>query len=199
MYLNCKTNFSFRYGTFRTEELVVEAASLGVKTMAITNINNTCDVWDFIDHCNEARIKAVAGVEIRNGSTFLYILLAKNNSGFLEINRFLSQHLQEKLSFQNRFPFSENVFVIYPFGGFDAEQLNSNEFIGVQITEVNKLYNINVEAARSKYVIRHPVTFRNEDMYVAHRLLRAVDKNIVISKQQREDVADRHEIGRAHV
>jgi DNA-directed DNA polymerase III PolC len=193
MYLNCKTNFSFRYGTFRTEELVVEAASLGVKTMAITNINNTCDVWDFIDHCNEARIKPVAGVEVRNGSTFLYILLAKNNIGFLEINRFLSKHLQENVSFENRFPFSENVFVVYPFGMFGAEQLNTNEFIGVQITEVNKLYNINVESARSKYVIRHPVTFRNEDMYVAHRLLRAVDKNIVISKQQPEDVAERHE------
>ena len=64
MYLNCKTNFSFRYGTFKTEELVAEAESLGVTTMAITNINNTCDVWDFVDHCNEAGIKPVAGAEI---------------------------------------------------------------------------------------------------------------------------------------
>jgi DNA polymerase-3 subunit alpha len=94
MYLNCKTNFSFRYGTFKTEELVIEAEWLGVAAMAITNINNTCDVWDFIDHCNKAGIKPVAGVEIRNGSTFLYILLAKNNNGLLEINNFLSLHLQ---------------------------------------------------------------------------------------------------------
>jgi DNA-directed DNA polymerase III PolC len=193
MYLNCKTNFSFRYGTFKTEELVIEAESLGVEAMAITNINNTCDVWDFIDHCNEAGIKPVAGVEIRNESTFLYILLAINNNGLLEINKFLSLHLQENSPFENRYPSSENVFVIYPFGRLEADQLNANEFIGVQITEVNKLYNINTDAPRGKYVIRHPVTFRNEDMYIAHRLLRAVDKNIVISKQQREDVAERHE------
>jgi DNA polymerase-3 subunit alpha len=193
MYLNCKTNFSFRYGTFKTEELVIEAEWLGVAAMAITNINNTCDVWDFIDHCNKAGIKPVAGVEIRNGSTFLYILLAKNNNGLLEINKFLSLHLQENSPFENRYPFSENVFAVYPFGMFESDQLNANEFIGVQITEVNKLYNVTVDAAKVKYVIRHPVTFRNEDMYVAHRLLRAVDKNIVISKQQREDVAERHE------
>src|SRR6476620_8019215 len=124
MYLNCKTNFSFRYGTFKTEELVTEAESLGITTMAITNINNTCDVWDFVDHCNEAGIKPVAGVEIRNGNTFLYILLAKNNTGFLEINQFISQHLQAGLPFESRFHVSTNVFVIYPFGKVDAELLN---------------------------------------------------------------------------
>jgi DNA-directed DNA polymerase III PolC len=192
MYLNCKTNFSFRYGTFKTEELVIEAESLGIKAMAITNINNTCDVWDFVDYCKEAGIRPVAGAEIRNGSSFLYILLAKNNTGLFEINRFLSKHLQEHSPFENEFRFSENVFVVYPLGAIDVHHLNANEFIGVQITEVNKLYKINA-ASHSKFVIRHPVTFRDEDTYVAHRLLRAVDKNIVISKQQREDVAERHE------
>ena len=101
MYLNCKTNFSFRFGTFKTEELVRDAEALGVKAMAITNINNTCDVWDFVDHCKDAGIKPVAGTEIRNRQAFLYILLAKNNTGLLEINRFLSQRLQENQPFVN--------------------------------------------------------------------------------------------------
>jgi DNA polymerase III alpha subunit len=83
MYLNCKTNFSFRFGTFKTEELVAEAESLGVKAMAITNINNTCDVWDFVD--------------------LLYILPVKNNQGLLEINMFLSEHLQENQPSDTRF------------------------------------------------------------------------------------------------
>ena len=193
MYLNCKTNFSFRYGTFKTEELVNEAEALGVKAMAITNINNTCDVWDFVDHCLQAGIKPIAGAEIRNDNHFLYLLLAKNNVGLLEINRFLSEHLQEKLSFETRFPFSENIYVVYPYGLHQPDQLNDNEFIGVQITEINRLYNSNVNEWPAKFVIRHPVTFSNEEMYIAHRLLRAIDKNIVISKQQREDVAEKHE------
>src|SRR5437762_11576294 len=42
MYLNCKTYFSFRYGTFATEELVKTAADLGITALGLTNINSTC-------------------------------------------------------------------------------------------------------------------------------------------------------------
>ena len=47
MYLNCKTYYSFRYGTMSTEELVTTAVDKGVSTLALTNINSTCDVWEF--------------------------------------------------------------------------------------------------------------------------------------------------------
>ena len=90
MYLNCKTYFSFRYGTFGTEELVRQAAELGIEQIALTNINNTCDAWDFVDYCRQYGIKPILGAEIRNGSELCYILLAKNNRGFEQINRFIS-------------------------------------------------------------------------------------------------------------
>ncbi|RYD88723.1 MAG: PHP domain-containing protein, partial [Sphingobacteriales bacterium] len=67
MYLNCKTWFSYRYGTYTTEDLVQDAHRHGVTELALTNINNTSDTWDFVKHCNEYNIKAIAGVEIRNG------------------------------------------------------------------------------------------------------------------------------------
>ncbi len=99
MYLNCKTWFSFRYGTYSTEELVKKAVELNISVLAITNINNTCDAWDFVDHCRQAGIKPVVGAEIRNGKELCYILLARNNRGFEQINRFISGHLQEKKYF----------------------------------------------------------------------------------------------------
>src|ERR1035438_5403576 len=96
MYLNCKTYFSFRYGTFSTKELVTQAASMGITQLALTNINNTCDTWDFVDFCRENNINPVLGSEIRNINELCYILLAKNNNGFEQINRFISEHLQEE-------------------------------------------------------------------------------------------------------
>jgi DNA polymerase-3 subunit alpha len=51
MYLNCKTYFSYRYGTLGTEELVTLATENGANALALTNINNTSDVWDFVDFC----------------------------------------------------------------------------------------------------------------------------------------------------
>ena len=194
MYLNCKTWFSLRYGTIKTEELVDLAEAHGVTTMALTNINSTADLWDFVDFCGQKNIKPVAGVEVRNEDNFLYILLAKNNNGLLAIHRFLSEHLQQKKPFPLRCPITEDIFIIYALGTLQPAELHSHELIGVQPTEVNKLYGINAHLHPARFVIRQPVTFQTKTFYNVHRLLRAVDKNIILSKQQPSEIAGAHEM-----
>ena len=44
-----------------------------------------------------------------------------------------------------------------------------------------------------KYVIRHPVSFQDYTFYNLHRLLRAIDKNIILSKQNPNDLAGKNE------
>ncbi|MDP4211420.1 MAG: DNA polymerase III subunit alpha [Bacteroidota bacterium] len=191
MYLNCKTYFSFRYGTFGTEELVSDAAALGISQLALTNINNTSDTWDFVEFSRQRQIRPIAGAEIRNDNKFLYILLAKNNPGFEQINRFLSEHLQGKKPFPDR-PDLTGVYVIYSFGSIPLHGLQANEFMGVQTTDINKLFGQDAFYLH-KLVVRQPVTFQNQQYYNAHRLLRAIDKNVLLSKQQKEDIAEKHE------
>ncbi len=192
MYLNCKTYFSFRYGTYGTEELVKQAAELGISQLAITNINNTCDAWDFVDFCGQHQIKPVLGSEIRNDNTCCYILLARNNRGFEQINRFISEHVQEKNPFPKR-PDLTDVYCIYPFGSIAVNELQANELIGVQITDINKLFGLSVQIHAHKYVIRHPVSFQNATYFNLHRLLRAIDKNTILSKQDPADLAGKNE------
>jgi DNA polymerase III alpha subunit len=194
MYLNCKTWFSFRYGTIETEMLVRTAASRGISALALTNINNTSDVWDFVDYCKQYGVKPIAGAEIRNEEEFCYILLAKNNKGFLAINRFLSHHLQQKIPFPKRKDFCEDIFVIYALGAVHPEELSENELIGVQYTEVTKLFGVDVMKYADKFVIRQPVTHRNKEYYELHLLLRAIDKNTLTSKLEEKDHAGKHEI-----
>ncbi|HEV7334130.1 MAG TPA: DNA polymerase III subunit alpha [Flavisolibacter sp.] len=189
MYLNCKTFFSYRYGTFSTEALVAEAANIGATALALTNINNTSDVWDFYEHCTGAGIKPVLGCEIRNGDTLLYILLARNLKGLLSINRFLTRHLQAKEPFPSRWVYDPDMWVIYPLGKINPESLRDDELIGVQPAEVNKLFKVDVSAYPTKFVIRQPVTFKDKAGYNLHRLLRAIDHNILLSKQTLEQVA----------
>ena len=206
MYLNCKTWFSFRYGTLETEVLVKIARSLDVPALALTNINNTQDMWDFVDFCGKYGVKPIAGVEVRNDSHLCYLLLAQDNEGFLLINRFLSEHLQQKKPFPDKPVFPGSVYIIYPLGRHRPDELLAHEFIGVQTTEVNKLYGTNVHAYAHKFVVRHPVTFQNEldeqkkiyrkdrgTGYNVHRLLRAIDKNIIGTKLELTDVAAPHE------
>ena len=66
MYL-CKTFFSLKYGTYSTEELVQAGMNAGANSLALTNINCTCDAWDFVQFCQQQQIKPILGVEIRNG------------------------------------------------------------------------------------------------------------------------------------
>jgi DNA-directed DNA polymerase III PolC len=192
MYLNCKTYFSFKYGTYSTEELVRKAADLGISQLALTNINNTSDVWDFVDYCQQNQIRPVVGAEIRNDGELSYILLAKNNSGLEQINRFISLHLQEKKPFPKR-PDLTDVFCVYPFGSLPVSELQTHELIGVEIADINKLFGLSVQIHAHKYVVRHPVSFQDATYYNLHRLLRAIDKNILLSKQEPKDLAGKNE------
>ena len=189
MYINCKTYFSYRYGTYSTQALVDEAAELGIRSLALTNINGTPDAWDFVDFCRLKNIKPLLGCEIRNGNVLCYILLARNNAGFMHINRFISYHKHTKSNYPERPENNENVYVIYPLAFLRPDQLTENELISVKPGEVNKLLSIPVHKHPSKFVIRRPVTFQNKTHYNLHRLLRAVDQNTLLSKLLPEDVA----------
>ncbi len=193
MYLNCKTWFSYRYGTYKTKDLVLDAKSLGLESLALTNINTTTDVWDFVRFCDEHSIKPIAGTEVRNGDTFEYILLAGNAEGLFCINQFLSHHLQQELPFPSRPVFDNHVWIIYPLGRIDPSVLNPWEKIGVLPREVNKLYRYRDKTHAGKFVVRQPVTFSDKFTYNIHRLLRAVDKNILLSKQDTSNLADTDE------
>ena len=198
MYLG-KTYFSFKYGTFSTQQLVKEGAAAGATTLALTNINSTCDAWDFVQYCSEEGIRPILGVEIRNGNKLLYILLAANNQGFRRINEFLSEHLLEKKPFPEHStaaPFFTNPgdgFVIYPLFTRPPEQLLENERIGVLPEEAGKLLKMPLHTCPGKWVIRQPVTFQNKIYYNLHRLLRAIDRNTLLTKLQPEDLAGQRE------
>lgn len=192
MYLNCKTYFSLRYGTFTTAALVEAAVNMNVPLLTLTNINNTCDAWDFVKRCRAAGVKPIVGAEIRNGDEFLYLLIAANNKGFEWINQFLSQRLIEGKPFPataEEHPFFNDLwdgFVVYPFHKKDPKNFFANERIGILPSEVNKLFGADMELLREKLVIRQPVTFQNKTHFNVHRLLRAIDKNVLLSKLPKE-------------
>lgn len=199
MYLNCKTYYSFRYGTYSTEQLVAAAVEHGVSSLGLTNINSTCDEWEFVKLCNEAGIKPVLGAEIRNEDTLLYILIAANNNGLKRTHEFLSEHLMAKKSFPHPAPAAlfENTgdgFIIYPFGAKALETLAPNERISILPWEVHKLIATDWRKHKDKFVVRQPVTFQNKTYFNLHRLLRAIDKNCLLSKLPSEAQASEKEI-----
>lgn len=200
MYLNCKTNFSLRYGTFGTEELVQTARKHGITALALTNINSVADAWPFYKYCREQQIKPVLGVEIRNEGKFMYVLLARCLDGFETINSFLSTFLQQSRSFPKRpteLEFGKSrgtVEVIYPIDGYFPAELLQHEWIGVAAHQLTKLFRFPMEKYGDRLVVLQPVSFQDKTFFNAHRLLRAIDKNVLLSQLSEKDQGTINEI-----
>lgn len=211
MYLNCHTAFSFKYGTMPVPALFNEARRCGVRKLALTEINNVASYIEMLRVCRENRcvpgtsvttygkegydLDVVLGIEFRLDHELLYVALAKNNAGFETLNRFLSHHHLEKEPLPAKAPEIDSAFFIYPFGRKPPDQLRDNEFLGVRISELNTLtFQTAVKEWPNKFVAFHPVTFTNRVDFNTHRLLRAIDKNTLLSKLPVHEQAQPDEI-----
>lgn len=191
MYLNTHSWYSFKYGTIPPKELFEEAVRHNVYTLALTDINSTSACLNFVRLSQKYPVKPVLGIDFRNGAEQQFVGLAKNNEGFKELNDFLSKHLHEELPIPDKAPDFENVFVIYPFYKAPAE-LSSHEFIGVSPTDLNRLRFSDWRNRQEKLVVQQTVTFRNKRDFNAHRLLRAIDNNTLLSKLPKSEEGELH-------
>lgn len=223
MYLNCHTAFSFQYGTLSPRELFEEARRCGVRKLAITEINNTASLLEMLRireenfpvsgdktrFGKEAYVLDLAvGVEFRNSNNaLLYVMLAKNNAGFEQINRFLSYHNRTAEAFPLVAPDVTDTIVLYPYGEKDPEELRPHEYLGVQKHQINQFLLHCNDAYAQKSALLIPVTFRppyvdesgklvHRDHNI-HRLLRSIALNTLLSKLPGEMQASRDEYMKA--
>jgi len=193
MYLNTHSYYSLRYGTMSIEDLVNEAIRNGISAFALTDINNTTGMMDFIRLCREKKICPVAGAEIRDHhNRLLYVAIARNAEGFREINEFITGHNETGEDFPDDPGDFSHVYIIYPFGRAGQRILRDNEYIGIAPGEINRLV-LSPQKAE-KMVISRPVTFCRPTDYMLHRHLRAVDNNTLLSKLNGHDVAGENEM-----
>jgi len=189
LYLNCHTYFSLKYGTFSPENLLLEAKEKGITEFALTDINNTSALMDILRRSEKYNTRIIAGIDFRNGADQKFIALAKNNDGWFEMNEFLSLCNKEGKEIPNRAPTFKNAFIIYPYHKVSPGDLRENEFMGIRISEINKLLFGEWKNHQDKIVILHPVTFKTKKDFNAHRILRAIDKNALLSQLTKTEEA----------
>ena len=187
MLLNCHSYYSFKFGVMSQEQLLLEGVKQGATAIALTDINNTSGILDFFRLAVNHHIKPVAGIDFRNGVEQQFVGLAKNMNGFSELNRFLSGYLHSGSPIPSRPPAFENAFIIYPFAAatvlqMDPSTLLPHEYIGVSPADINRLSFSSIRRHINKLVAMPLVTFRNKTDFNTHRLLRAIDKNTLLSK-----------------
>ena len=187
----------------KPKELLQLAEEKGYACVALTDINNTSASMDFVRLAPKFGVRPVLGIDFRNGAEQLYVAIAKNNEGFKELNDHLSTHLHQKKSFELRAPKFKNAFVIYPFEKahrtagsaplVPVESLLEHEFIGVPPRYLSRLKFASLRHHTSKLVAMPTCTFRNHRDFNAHRLLRAIDNNTLLSKLPKSEEGHRED------
>ncbi|CAM3460746.1 DNA polymerase III subunit alpha [Zobellia roscoffensis] len=183
MYLNCHTYYSLRYGTLKPKELLTLAAQKNCKVLALTDINNTSACLDFVRMAPNYDIKPVLGIDFRNGADQQFVLLAKNNKGYHNMNSYLSSFLHKPHSIIPERPrLIDDSYVIYPFEKGKDYSLGTNEYLGVSQKQLNSLKFSKHIFNKDRLVLLHTVSFQNKKGFNTHRLLRAIDNNTLLSK-----------------
>ncbi|PCJ96272.1 MAG: DNA polymerase III subunit alpha [Flavobacteriaceae bacterium] len=189
MFLNNHSYYSLRYGTISEIELLQMAQENNCIHFSLTDINNTSACLNFIRKAPEYNITPIIGIDFRNNAQQKYVCLAQNNDGFLELNRFLSEHLHQKKAFPETAPSFKHSIVIYPFEQLltlEKSSFLAHEYIGVGLADINKLHFSKLSELTDKLVLLHTLTFRNKRDFNTHRLLRAIDTNMLLSKLPEE-------------
>lgn len=197
MYINCHTYYSLRYGTISEKELVSIGLADHAKEVVLTDVNNTSACLNFVRLAQKAAIRPILGIDFREGAKQLYLGIAKNNNGFQQLNTFLSKHKHHKIPFSEYAPKLDDVIFIYPFE--QARLLNKlefaeNEYIGVGRFEINRLIVSDYSRYTDRLIALNSFTFRNKRDFNAHRLLRAVDNNLLLSKLEKEQEANETDV-----
>ncbi|MBK7211785.1 MAG: DNA polymerase III subunit alpha [Bacteroidales bacterium] len=194
MYLNCHSYYSLRYGTLPLDQLIQAGIDNGIEEMALTDVNNSMGVVDFVKECRKKGIKPIAGIEFRDGNKLLYIGIARNNKGFKELNDFLSFHNIQGIPLPDRPPAFNDCYIIFPFHKMPYSALRENEYTGIRVPELNLLLSSEYRHKQEKLLILAPISFTDEKGYELHRNLRAIDNNTLLSKLIPNQVAGADEM-----
>ena len=199
MHVHCHSWFSLRYGLMQPRELLTEAQNAGITTLALTDINNTSAHWDFVRLAPEYGIRPVVGIDFRNKGDDdglpLYIGLANNPDGYARLCAHLNGHLNEHQSFSDVAPEIQDVAFICPWERWKARledsadlRLERSEWIGVRPWEQSELRLIagnpvlKNRVPWERLIALHTFTFRHKRDWNCHRILRAVDRNELLSR-----------------
>ena len=180
-------------------ELLTEAQNAGITTLALTDINNTSAHWDFVRLAPEYGIRPVVGIDFRNKGDDdglpLYIGLANNPDGYARLCAHLNRHLNEHQSFSDVVPEIQDVAFICPWERWKARledsadlQSEGSEWIGVRPWEQSELRLmagnpvLKNRIPWERLIALHTFTFRHKRDWNCHRILRAVDRNELLSR-----------------
>lgn len=190
MLLNCHTTYSYRYGVLSPDEVLQWAKENGFTEVAITDINSTSACLTGLRLADKYGLHVSVGVDFRRDVKQCFVAIARSNNGYLEINRLLSNCLNSGTPIPLEAPeYWQEVVVIYPPESAPRRSLRPYEYIGLKPEDLLMIQWKKGPWTADRIVAMPTCTHLHRKGYNAHRLLRAIDNNVLLSKLPPEQVA----------
>ncbi|MCF8221060.1 MAG: PHP domain-containing protein, partial [Cryomorphaceae bacterium] len=175
--------FSLKYGVYSPEMLVQWGVEAGYDRLFLADINHTGSALTFVREAQKQGIRPVVGVELRNGIHAVATLMARNNRGVHEMNRFITPFIHQETSFPSVLPHFSNCWVFYPLDAPVSRPLFAHEFFQIDLAELAHWeLRYAQKYDRKKVVLLSPMMFQTKRDFNTHRLLRAIHYNVLLSK-----------------
>ena len=184
-----KSYYSLRFGVLSPEELAALAAARGIDMPILTDINNTSGVFEFVKACRNRGLSPRVGIEFRNDNQLLYTGIALNFKGFGELNRFMSYYRLRGEPLPGRPPVFRNAVVVWPWERNLPVELRENEYVGIRHFQLKQLVTSSWRYRQEKLIIWQPAVFSDRWGMELHRHLRAIDRNTLLDRVKKDDVA----------
>jgi error-prone DNA polymerase len=194
--LNVKSHYSLMQGVNSPKQLCQAAARMGYDRLALTDVDNLYGMWNFICACQREGLRPIIGAEVSDpvsGSRAL--CLVENDSGYGNLCRLLTRrHTKEAFDLEKDLPARAAGLTVL---ARDAGLLETWHAQGVRVAAnmpVKPLPGSHALCCRARYlgvpVVATPGSFfLDPKEWPVHRLLRAIDRNTVLSNLPAEDVA----------
>lgn len=113
--LNTRSHYSFMWGTVSIKNLCRQAKAQGYQQIALTDTDNLCGMWQFINACKHENLTPIIGAEVTDPQTsHRAVCLVKNNTGYSHLTRLITQrHRDKNFSLKTTLPnFSKGLVVL---------------------------------------------------------------------------------------
>ncbi|MGE4569375.1 MAG: PHP domain-containing protein, partial [Bacteroidales bacterium] len=182
MYLRVHSWYSLRHGVLSPDRLLDLAEAHGLRELVLTDINTTMGLPEFVKKATERSVRPIAGCEFRHNHRLLYTALARNREGLREINELITARNCDGIPFPEEAPPFSEVYVIYPYGRKLSRPLRENERWGVAPSDAGKFRLSGSSLSDGAAVLSAPITFTSPREAELHKILRAIDANVLISR-----------------
>jgi error-prone DNA polymerase len=194
--LNTRSHYSFMWGTGSVKDLCCHAKTLGYQKIALTDTDNLCGMWKFINACRHQGLTPVIGAEITDPHTpHRAVCLVKSSKGYSHLTRLITQrHRDKDFSLKTTLPnLSKGLVVLTKNHDLLPFWHQNNVDLAVNLTRNPLSQQHPLCVAAKKFGIPMVATpgsfFLDKKDAKIHHMLRAIDNNTCLSRLTHKDAA----------